>query len=805
LSSPPDRSNAPSAIGRPAVDRILLQLKDRVRNRSQQLASRGPEDPAWVLLEVFAEELAALGEEADLLESRLFSRVLESLGDEPRWAHAATAPIAFLPQDGLDAAVSVPRGTIVSARRRDGDARVSFETLDEAWFGPAKLVRALTCAGDDCTEILPYPQTGWDGAPVPLFGRRDTIARHLYLGDSALLEARDRAVTLTLEWPGCPQAVWSGAWEYSTSGGWRALQVELEETAAGSRRSVLLRLRGPLPDLSEATVESANLPWIRVSLEGEKRILLAPPRWVAVSPARPLQFPRPVARILSRGGERFEDHSLTAQKVAPLESPEAWDPAVYLGWDRPTPASVYWAIQGRPAPAGWGGVAGQRRPVLVWEHSTGRGFRQLEVADGTRGFSRSGQLIWNLPAEWTPQERFGERLHWVRARWVSGAYFEAPRVRALLPHAVEARQQRTLLGTVLEVTLDRSGRGRIPLPSRDEEPERFTAMEVRSSTGEWQRLASVGAIDAEPSSVEPPSEPGGTAAPAPERFRAVRAADGYELDLGPRWSGATSIRWPVLSLTLGARGNVPASTLTVVEAEVHGLRRLAQPLDADGGRDPESPDLFRQRIRAEWRAGARAVTSEDYRRLALALDASLARVEAFAAPAEPGRVIVCILPAEPCTPGRISPARLEWLAEMLERKSPLGTVVTVVEPMYLPVEIVVRLADAEGAFRASELDALRVQGQDALRRYLHPIWGGPERRGFPLGRWLNDTEVTSIMSPVLGGLGPAAGAGARSLAVEFRTWPGGAPISNSENLRLDSAPTALPVLEKLTIAIQERR
>jgi hypothetical protein len=88
-------------------------------------------------------------------------------------------------------------------------------------------------------------------------------------------------------------------------------------------------------------------------------------------------------------------------------------------------------------------------------------------------------------------------------------------------------------------------------------------MEVRSSTGEWQRLASVGAIDAEPSSVEPPSEPGGTAAPAPERFRAVRAADGYELDLGPRWSGATSIRWPVLSLTLGARGNVPASTLTV--------------------------------------------------------------------------------------------------------------------------------------------------------------------------------------------------------------------------------------------------
>src|SRR5262245_58726814 len=78
--------------GRPP-DEVLGELKAALRRKAPELAGRGPEDPAWVFLEAVAEALGEVEGRVDLMEERIFPRVLESLGDEPRWASGACTPL----------------------------------------------------------------------------------------------------------------------------------------------------------------------------------------------------------------------------------------------------------------------------------------------------------------------------------------------------------------------------------------------------------------------------------------------------------------------------------------------------------------------------------------------------------------------------------------------------------------------------------------------------------------------------------------------------------------------------------------
>jgi len=777
MKPPEPRSEEAARKGDAGAGRWLADLKARVLQRAPELGARGLEDPCWVLLEVFAEALAEVQAEAELVEERVFPRLLESLGDEPRWTSGASTAIVFERDDRQSAggdAVLVPRGTVVAMPRREGEARLAFETLEDAWSSPARLLRAVTSAGEQASEIFAHPQSGWDSEGVALFAKRQCIVRHLYLGDSVLSHLAWQAGPLVLEWPGNPQALSEGAWEYSVKGGWRAVRVELEEASQGPKRAVLLRIHGPLADLTPHKVEGASLPWLRLSLEGGRRMMLGAPRWVRAEagssgPASTeLKLPRPVERIYSHGGERWEDHSFSAQKIVPVESPEGRDPAVYLGWDRPGPASLYWSIQGRPAPAGWAGRSGLRDPGIVWEHSAGRGFRPLEVEDGTHGFTRSGAVVWAKPADWAPQEHFGERLHWVRARWVSGAYANAPVVRALIPHAAHARQQSTLHDAVIGALLDPLGRGVLKFPIPEGFPEPFEAIELRKD-GDWER----------------------------GRFKVtLHPRDGYRLDAGAKWGGARAVKIPLLVAGWGSRGNVPAGSITLLEGTIQGVKRIVQPIAAEGGRDAESPEAFRTRIRSEWRSRGRAVTADDYRRLVLGLEPEAARVETAVDSGEPWRVKVCVVPHEPFIPGRFSPAHLEWLSEMLEARSPLGTVVEVMEPVYLPVDV--RAKPPDGAVVP---EPVRRRIEDRLRQFFHPLAGGPDGRGYPAWHWPCSEEAASALA------GKAGEGDTRAVPVDLSPWrfeilrAGQKPLASvacevAGQVRL---PLVIPCLEKLLI------
>jgi len=93
---------------------VLRRLDAEISRRLPQWRSRGPEDPARVLLETFARCIARLEVDVAGLADVLLPRVLAALGHEPRWPCAARAAIRFHAADGCTEAVRVAAGTGVT-------------------------------------------------------------------------------------------------------------------------------------------------------------------------------------------------------------------------------------------------------------------------------------------------------------------------------------------------------------------------------------------------------------------------------------------------------------------------------------------------------------------------------------------------------------------------------------------------------------------------------------------------------------------------------------------------------------------
>ena len=736
--------------------RILEQLESRIAQRLPDWHARGPEDPARVILETFALSIAKLEGELEALPDLLLPRLVALLGEEARWAVPARSAVRFVPEKGLRKAVRVPRGTGItgvrpSATAGGGEARLCFETRRESWVSPAKLKRALSLEQDRLAELPVDNQEVVTGRPgggrgvlageVLLFSR-SVLDRHLYFGDRAWDVLRRRADEIVLEWPGVPAFVVQGRWEYSVSGGWRQLPVDFEESVDHEGERVLrMRIFGPLPDLVSRELQSAEFSWFRLSLESKKRLQWAPPRlaWepcvagaavpadgveasasgVGSGVALRAKVGRALSRVFSNGGERWDDHTFpSTRKVMAARPAEDWYPAVYLGWDLPLPASVYWLTGGPRPPSDWEG------PRLIWEYSSENGYQEFEVEDDSRAFSRDGTINWGLLDDWTAREEFGDRLYWLRARWVEGCYYDAPRVRKLYPGAVEVVEGRTLWNHRSTLSFPRS-ETTTTFPSPGERDwERFETMEIEASPGDWQRMEHA---------------PLGHA-PHGHQFCLWRRPGGeVDLELPRPWTGDLEVRLPEVRVGLGGAPGQRISRLSTVEADIEGLKELRELVRPRDGVASEGVEELCLRVRAEWATGFRAVTLADFRRLVTATDPTVARVEVLPSSSHPAVNYVVVVARPPCNAGRISPARLTYLERYLQEKTALGTVVRVVEPCYVAYSVdVICTANGVDAESGSALEK-------EIRAFLHPLSGGIDGCGYPIGRGLQPRDIEPII------------------------------------------------------------
>jgi len=427
-------------------------------------------------------------------------------------------------------------------------------------------------------------------------------------------------------------------------------------------------------------------------------------------------------------------------------------------------------------------------PVL-WEITT-RGasgfatdYLTLAVQPGTDtsgGLARAGTLRLQLPGQrdiWAPPndvgvnplagvgdapprlddpDRAARLVAWLRLRPRPGESVESLRLAWVGINAAEVDQRTTVTARVLGASTG-AGSQTFTLPFGSVDPATLEVQVEEPGQGyrTWTAVDDLATVSADAAVAREArvfqldAEAGtllfgdGVRGRVPEREMRVRLASG-------RFGG-------------GRAGNLPPGSLaeliaTRIDGRAAPAMKVQQPLAADGGEDAETLALAESRIPALLRHRDRAVTEEDYRRLAQeAPGIDVGRVEVLPRfkPSDrrfgvPGVVSVMGLPAAPLQPApnpRPDRPFIERLHGFLAARVPLATELYVIGCDYVALGIAVAVRVRDGHAR----DKVLLDVRESLRRLLWPLApGGLDRTGWPLGRAVRSRELEVEVSRVDG-------------------------------------------------------
>lgn len=211
----------------------------------------------------------------------------------------------------------------------------------------------------------------------------------------------------------------------------------------------------------------------------------------------------------------------------------------------------------------------------------------------------------------------------------------------------------------------------------------------------------------------------------------------------------------------GQKGNVQPQTLRVIKSAVPYVASAVNHGPAYHGADAESLDDAVVRVPKLLRTRDRAVTPEDFE--TLAIEASQGAVARSICPKQinnqPGVVSVMLVPQARTVDlsAGISPEALSLTPQLrqqvigyLDERRPLGVQVKLQAPDYVGVTVKTEVA-IETAYGSPEAQQAIVQDlQLALYRFLNPLTGGREGRGWPFGTPVYPSDIITLLQGVTG-------------------------------------------------------
>ena len=405
-------------------------------------------------------------------------------------------------------------------------------------------------------------------------------------------------------------------------------------------------------------------------------------------------------------------------------------------------------------------------PPLVWEAWNGSEWEQCDLErDTTGGLNRDGEIVIHLPREHTAHAAI-LRLNagWLRCRIVepvadwTPAYSSSPRIHALTAWtrggSVEAINAEIIRDEIVGMSEGiPSQRFQVQHPPVVPVTGGYR-LEVSSIEG-WQEWTQVEdfALSGDHDRHFVIDENSGDVVFGP----ALREPDGTIRQAGAVPGKGGAIRLPEYRSGGGAGGNVGRRMITEMRSQIPYVDTCSNRAPAVGGRDAESLESAKQRGPIFLRTRHRAVTRDDYERLAEAAHPKVARARAIPAGedgTEAGAVRVHIVPAvDEDDVGAIefgdlypSEAVLAAVTDYLDERRTIGARVKVESARYAPVSVVAMLrAKPRFDIKKVERDALT-----ALYSYFHPIRGGTDGIGWPFGRPVTQGEAYSVLASVPG-------------------------------------------------------
>ncbi len=218
----------------------------------------------------------------------------------------------------------------------------------------------------------------------------------------------------------------------------------------------------------------------------------------------------------------------------------------------------------------------------------------------------------------------------------------------------------------------------------------------------------------------------------------------------------------------GTIGNVNKGKITVLKNSIPYVKNVINYQNAFGGTDPESLDEAVIRVPELLRTRECGVTPEDFARIAKEASISVARTYCLTKPEHttPGIVRLLIVPQKQNLTtfdfhGGMSPdyfaldreLKTKILDYMSDRK-PLGVQIKLEEPEYLGVsvraEVILEAQYNNINNNNRDREKIRTELLRAIYRFLNPLVGGFEQKGWNLGRPVYFSDIVAVCQKIVG-------------------------------------------------------
>lgn len=230
---------------------------------------------------------------------------------------------------------------------------------------------------------------------------------------------------------------------------------------------------------------------------------------------------------------------------------------------------------------------------------------------------------------------------------------------------------------------------------------------------------------------------------------AIEMPDGQIVQYGAVPARGTKFRIPRYRVG-GTIANVPAKAINRLKSSIPYIDSVENRYSATGGQNAvhfDALQILTQQYLQQYQARTQqsAITVNDYRTLILSrFPGIVGRVECQANPDDSGTIKVLIVPTVSDTEihERLSlpemssstESKLKDIDEYIYQYKLLGTRVQVREPKYAPLSITVTLAGTRGRGVEEKVDK-------AIFDFLHPVTGGWDKQGLPVGVELNEEQL----------------------------------------------------------------
>lgn len=407
------------------------------------------------------------------------------------------------------------------------------------------------------------------------------------------------------------------------------------------------------------------------------------------------------------------------------------------------------------------------QPHLKWEYYGEGKFKEFHPVDETRNLGQTGAITFNGFTNMQKAIFYGSECFWLRVTdetekmyaetrserpWLKGLYMNAAAVRTVRSGFEEflsvaeygEKPVFTLLNKSLyEASVWVNETGKISTREQKKLSDEKRILEVRDEDGNISELWVLWR-EIENFLLEPE-----------ERQYVLNRNEGIlEFREGSTKgfpaAGMINGIHVIYSVCAGEMGNLKAGEITGMELSIGFINQAENPLPMSGGVDRESSHRAMERQAHQIKHRHRAVTSEDFEKMALAASGAISRTACFSGYGEhgerkPGHVSLVVLLKDFLNSSLYFPETRKDLMEFMKDKIPVSLVqgnrFHIVRPVFVEIQLSVEIVVGEFQQIFSCRNSILTQ----LSHFLNPVDGNFGNNGWSVGTLPKRSQIDTLL------------------------------------------------------------